>query len=917
LTTNLPNAYDPREIESRQYQRWLDADAFRADAASTKTPYTIVIPPPNVTGSLHMGHALTSTIQDILIRYKRMDGFEALWLPGTDHAGIATQTVVERHLAAQGLDRVSLGREAFIERVWAWKETYGNRITLQQQRLGASLDWSRERFTMDPGLSRAVREIFVRLYDDGLLYRDEKLVNWDPVSQTVLSDLEVEQEEEDGWFWHLAYPVDGTDETLVVATTRPETMLGDTAVAIHPDDPRYTHLHGRSVRLPLTDRLIPIICDPEAADMNLGSGAVKITPAHDFNDFETGRRNDLPSITVIGLDARMNDTCPEAYRGLDRYEARERIVADLDALGLLVRKEAHKMSPGRSQRSGAVVEPLSIGKQWFVRTDALAAPAIEAVRNGSVRMIPASWEKTYFHWMENIRDWCVSRQLWWGHRIPAWSCDACEEVTVARVDPTCCAHCGSDQIHQDEDVLDTWFSSGLWPFSTLGWPEDTEDLKRFYPTDVLETGFDIIFFWVARMIMMGLYAMDDAPFHTVYFHAMVRDKSGNKMSKTRGNVIDPLHVIDGVRPDDLDAEEREIYTLLLQDFPDGLQAQGADALRFTLATYAAAGRDIKLDVKRVEGYRAFMNKVWNATRFALMNLDDFTPQPLDCEAQNLSAADRWVLTRLADCTHEVTTALDEYRFSDAAQRVYEFVWHELCDWYLELIKPVTYGNAPDIPGDRAAAQCTLVYVLDHVMRLLHPFVPHISEELWGALPLAERSTAMLCHAPWPKASDVPSFREDADQMRVAIGVIGAIRRVRGESSIPPSKPLPRVIIACDPALAAIVEANQGYIRNIARIDELATGDLDAPRPDNAATTVFESAEIIIPLDGLVDLEAERTRIKKELARVEKDIAHLDKKLSNARYIENASPELVDKDRTKLADARAAHDALLAAMQRLA
>jgi len=910
-------SYDPSAIEPNWYQRWMDAEAFKADPDSPKTPFTIVIPPPNVTGSLHMGHALGNTIQDILSRYKRMDGYEVLWLPGSDHAGIATQMVVERQLAKEGLTRQDLGREKFTERVWQWKEEYGNRIAEQMRRLGSSLDWSRERFTMDEGLSQAVRETFVTLYEQGLIYRDERLVNWDPGTQTVLSDLEVDQEEEDGSLWHIAYPVENSDEKLIVATTRPETLLGDSAVAIHPDDPRYTHLHGKRVALPLTDRLIPIVCDPEAVDMEFGSGAVKITPAHDFNDFETGRRNDLEFIQVIGLDAKINENAPERFQGLDRYEARKAIVSELEAQGLLVKTVPHRFAPGRSQRSGLVVEPLSVGKQWYVKTEPLAKPAIEAVRDGRIEILPETWEKTYFHWMENIRDWCISRQLWWGHRIPAWTCDDCGEITVDRKDPTSCAHCQSTNITQESDVLDTWFSSALWPISTLGWPEDTADLRKFYPTDVMETGFDILFFWVARMIMFGMHFMDgEVPFKTVFLHAMVRDKDGNKMSKTRGNVIDPLHVIDGLQPENLSDDDKETSGLLLKDYPEGLEPQGADALRFTLATYAAAGRDIKLDVHRVETYRQFLNKLWNAARFASMNFEEFTPEPFDADALNLSPPDKWILSRLKETIEAVTDHLDHYRFSDASLTLYTFVWHAFCDWYLELTKPIFYGNE-GFPGDIRSTQNVLSYVLDTTLRLMHPIAPFITEELWESLPTASRDADLLALAAWPKASNTPAFEKASTDIERIIGVIGGIRRVRAESNISPGKNLPEVLLVqADPAIRASLEELQGYICRLAKVESLRVVDTDATRPENCGTAMEQEVEIVIPLAGLIDVEAERRRIEAQLEKVDQEIAHVEKKLANPRFVENAKPEVVEADRKKLAIAQEKRATLSEGLARL-
>lgn len=896
-------SYEPAAIEPQWYQKWMDAHAFTANAKSDKPPFTIVIPPPNVTGSLHMGHALGNTIQDILSRYKRMQGFEVLWLPGCDHAGIATQMIVERELAKEGTNRHELGREQFIARVWEWKEQYGARIFTQMRRLGSSLDWSRERFTMDEGLSRAVRETFVSLYEEGLIYRAERLVNWDPGTQTVLSDLEVEQEEENGNLWHIAYPVENSDERLIVATTRPETLLGDSAVAIHPDDPRHQHLHGKRVCLPLTDRTIPIICDPEAVNMEFGSGAVKITPAHDFNDFETGKRNDLAFIQVIGLDAKINKNAPKRFQGMDRYEARKAILKELEESGLLIKTEAHRYAPGRSQRSGQIVEPLSVGKQWYVKTAPLAGPAMDVVRDGRIEILPQTWEKTYFNWMENIRDWCISRQLWWGHRIPAWTCSECGDITVAREDPTACAHCGSHNLEQDPDVLDTWFSSGLWPISTLGWPDKTDDLAKFYPTSIMETGFDILFFWVARMIMFGVHFMDgEVPFETVLLHAMVRDKDGNKMSKTKGNVIDPLHVVDGVNPNDLDADELARTQLILKDYPDGLPPQGADALRFTLATYAAAGRDIKLDVHLVETYRAFLNKLWNASRFASMNFEGFTPTPFDASALTLSPADKWILTRLQQTTVDVAKHIENYNFSEAAHSLYSFVWHTFCDWYIELTKPIFFGNE-GFPGDADSTRNVLSYVLDNILRLMHPITPYITEELWASLPIANRDADLLALAAWPNAEEIPQFQEDTTNMERMIAVIGGIRRVRAESNVSPGKNLPLVLLMHpDATVRSSLQELQGYICRLAKVEQLNVVDVDAARPDNCGTAMEHGVEIVLPLAGLIDVEAEHARIQAQLEKVEEEIAYLEKKLGNPGFVKNAKPELVEADREKLAAA---------------
>jgi valyl-tRNA synthetase len=906
----LSKSYDPVAVEPKWVDYWEEGQYFRADNTSEKPPFCIVIPPPNVTGVLHMGHALFATLQDIFIRWKRMAGYEALWLPGTDHAGIATQVLVQRHLSAQGIDAREIGREAFLEHAWRWKHTYHERITNQLKAMGVSVDWARERFTMDEGLSRAVREVFVRLYQEGLIYRAERLVNWDPEGQTVLSDLEVEQEEEDGFLWHIAYPlVDEPERRLVVATTRPETMLGDTAVAVHPDDPRYADLVGRSVHLPLTDRDIPVIADPVAADMAFGSGAVKITPGHDFNDFETGLRNDLPRITILDTDGRINENAPEAYQGLDRLVARDRVVEDLEAAGLLVKIEPYRFAPGRSQRTGAIVEPMSIGNQWFVDAVKLAGPAIEAVKTGRTTFVPPSWAKTYFNWMENIREWCISRQLWWGHRIPAWYCPE-NHVTVAGAPPERCADCGSSQLVQDPDVLDTWFSSGLWPFSTLGWPDETQDLAKFYPTQLMETGYDIIFFWVARMMMMGLHFMGEVPFKVVYLHGMIRDKTGKKMSKTNRNVVDPLHVINGVKPEDLTEEERHHYEVLFKEFPHGIEPQGADALRFTLAILSAQGRDIKLDIKRIVGYRAFLNKIWNAARFVLGNLDGYEAQAFDYDAlDEATPPDRWILGRLHRATKAVNAALSEYRISDAAETLYQFTWYELCAWYLELSKQVLYDDDPAKDGARRSAQATLVHCLDTVLRLLHPFTPYVTEEIWQALPNHDDAVASVAIGTWPTPERVPDVVDEAN-MQLAIDVIAGIRAVRGHNNIPPKATLPRVLLYTDDTEAlAQLDALTTYVNTQAKIDHIEVFSPDAERPHPAATTVQSGIEIVIPLAGLIDLEAETKRLEKELRQVEDDIAFVKKRLDNPKFVERAPSHVVDRERDKLETYLAARQTL--------
>ena len=882
----LSKVYDHRDVEPRWYQRWLDGGYFRADAHSDKPPYTIVIPPPNVTGSLHMGHALTNAIQDILIRWKRMSGYNALWLPGTDHAGIATQMVVERELAKEGLTRFDLGREAFVEKVWEWKAHYHERITRQMYALGASVDWSRERFTLDEGLSRAVREVFVRLYDEGLIYRDYRLVNWSPGLHTVISDLEVTYEERDGSLWHIAYPLADGDERLVVATTRPETMLGDTAVAVHPDDSRYRHLIGREIALPLTDRRIPIIGDSVLVDMAFGSGAVKVTPAHDPNDFETGKRHDLPMINVLDGKARMNENAPEAYRGLDRYEARKRIVADLESGGLLVKIDKHKHSIGLCQRSGVVVEPM-LSQQWYVRAAPLAGAASAAVRYGRTRIVPESWEKTYFHWMDNIRDWCISRQLWWGHQIPVWYCDACDGVTVAREDPTVCGHCGGDGIRQDDDVLDTWFSSALWPFSTLGWPDHTDDLAAFYPTTVMETGFDILFFWVARMMMMGVHFMGEVPFDTVFLHAMVRDEHGQKMSKTKGNVIDPL-------------VESERY--------------GADSVRYTLASLAGQGRDIKLGERQLETNRNFINKIWNACRFALMNLEDYDPAEPAPDVASLQVVDRWILSRLDRATEKTIESLDAFQINEAAHSLYQFFWNEFCDWYIELAKPILYAD--EAGADRRATQWTLVTVLDRALRLLHPFIPFSTEEIWASLPHGSDRPEVLCIADYPTVGAL--VRDEAAEAAVEElrDVISAVRNIRGELSIPAGQKVPVVLRAHDADTVVRLGIQRATLVRIARIDGLDIRE-EGERPKGAAMQLAGAIEVYVPLADLIDLSEELARLEKALTKNQKALEGVVRKLANPNFTDRAPDAVVHKERDRQTELEENREKLRQSRERIA
>lgn len=922
--TNLEGSYDPASVEDGWYDWWVDQGFFHANADSEAEPYVIVIPPPNVTGALHMGHALFVTIQDTLIRWRRMEGREALWLPGTDHAGIATQTVVERLLRKQGVSRHDLGREKFVEHVWQWKEKYGGRICHQLRELGASVDWERERFTMDEGLSEAVKEVFVRLWEEGLIYRANRLVNWDPATQTVLSNLEVESEEEQGHLWHIRYPLtDDPSQHIIVATTRPETMLGDSAVAVHPGDERYQHLIGRTVDLPLTDRKIPIVGDGITADPEFGSGAVKITPAHDFNDWDCGQRNDLEVIQVIGLDATINDNAPEAYRGLTREEARKRVVADLDAGGYLVKIEEHTYMPGRSQRSGVIVEPLPM-EQWWVKMEPLAAPAIKVVEDGDIKFVPEMWTKVYFEWMRNIRDWCISRQLWWGHQIPAWHCADCSGITVARQAPSSCGECGSASITQDPDVLDTWFSSALWPFSTLGWPEKTPDLAKFYPGHVMETGFDILFFWVARMIFMSLHFMDDIPFDTVFLHAMVRDKDGNKMSKVKGNVVDPLHLKFGVKPDDIDEDERDNYAMLFKDFPDGMTAQGCDALRLTLAIYAAQGRDIKLDVKRVESYRQFLNKLWNASKFAMMHLSEWTPRPLDLSREKLTPADRWILGRLQAVTQKVHESLEAFQLNSAAMALYDFIWGELCDWYIELSKPILYEReeAAALGGDVDTARTVLAHTLEQTLRLMHPIVPFITEEIWQVIPKPAGAAASITVAPWPVVEDALRFEQETADMERAIDLISRIRTIRGETGVKPSVVIEEILLLTDDEEARNQLARtEPYLKAQAKVDRIVVQPSSGTeRPSQTATAVTGGVEVHIPLAGLIDIEEETARLQKALQKVAKDLEHVGKKLANPRFVDKAPAHIVDKERDKQAEFAARKQALetsLAELQQLA
>jgi valyl-tRNA synthetase len=881
--TELAKGYEHREVEARWYAFWRERGYFHGDENDrSRPPFSIVLPPPNVTGSLHLGHALTATLQDVLIRWKRMSGFNTLWLPGTDHAGIATQMIVEKELLrTEGKSRHDLGREEFLRRIWAWKERFGSRIGEQHQALGASLDWERERFTMDEGLTRAVREVFVRLHEEGLVYREKKLINWCPRCHTALSDLEVTHEEAHaGELWSFAYPLaDGTGE-VVVATTRPETMLGDTAVAVHPEDERYRPLIGKKVRHPLLDRELPIIGDAILVDPKFGTGAVKVTPAHDFNDFEVGKRHGLEQVTVIDLDGRMGPAAGPVA-GADRFQARKEVKRLIAEKGLDRGAKPHVLPLGRCQRCETVLEPL-LSNQWFVRIEPLARPAIEAVEQGRTRFIPEQWTNTYMSWMRNIHDWCISRQLWWGHQIPAWYCPD-GHVTVARNAPAACAACGKPELRQDEDVLDTWFSSGLWPFSTMGWPERTETLRAFYPTSVMETGHDIIFFWVARMMMMGIHFMGEVPFRTVYLHPMVRDEKGQKMSKTKGNVIDPLVIT---------------------------EQHGADALRFTLAALTAQGRDIKLARERIEGYRAFANKLWNASRFALMNLDGYEEdaRPLalslsqgERSSEGRSPADRWILARLQRAVNETVAALEDFRFNEAAGTVYQFVWHELCDWYIELAKEALGGDDAE---RRRGVQAVLVRCLETTYRLLHPFMPFITEELWHVLRARVKAAAWadsVLGAPYPQKGPVDEAAER--RFGPVIGIVDAIRNVRGEMNVPP-RAEPRVTIAvADPEAFDTVRGEAARVTRLARATVEVLGGGSVPAAPQSAVAVGPGFELRVHLAGVIDLAAEAARVEKELGKLEQDLAGIEKKLQNPAFVQKAPPEVVDKDRARADELR--------------
>jgi len=906
----MDKSYSPRDIESRTYAAWEAAGWFAP--AGDGPPYCIMIPPPNVTGTLHMGHAFQHTLMDALTRFHRMEGERALWQPGTDHAGIATQMVVERQLNAQGKARHDLGRDAFVERVWQWKEQSGGTISRQMRRLGDSVDWSRDRFTMDEGLSAAVKEVFVRLHAEGLIYRGQRLVNWDPVLHTALSDLEVVSEPQAGSLWHLRYPLADGSGHVVVATTRPETMLGDTAVAVHPEDERYRHLVGRQIRLPLADRLIPVIAD-EYVDPAFGSGCVKITPAHDFNDYEIGRRHALPMINVLTADAAMTEAVPAAYRGLDRFEARKRVVADLEAAGLLEKTDPHTLPVPRGDRSGAVLEPW-LTDQWYVRVAPLTEPAIRAVEDGRIRFVPENWAKTYFQWMRHIQDWCISRQLWWGHRIPAWY-DETGNVYVARSEAEAQAsaaarHGKAVPLRQDEDVLDTWFSSALWPFSTLGWPESTPELRVFYPTAVLVTGFDIIFFWVARMIMMGLKFTGEVPFREVYITGLIRDEHGQKMSKSKGNIIDPLDLIDGIDLDSLVAKrtsglmqpqmKNTIEKATRKQFPQGIPAFGTDALRFTFAALATMGRDIRFDLGRVEGYRNFCNKLWNAARYVLMNTEEHAADTAAGPAE-YTVSDRWIRGRLGRAVATVRHSLAGYRFDLAAQAMYEFVWYEFCDWYLELSKPVLQA-ADAAPALKRGTRRTLAEVLEGTLRMLHPLMPFITEEIWRTVgPLAGRSGDTVMLQPYPTAAELPLDAAAEQQVAALQAVVLGIRQIRGELDVPHSRSTPVYVRSDRSGDAEAIALLAPTIARLGNLDAVTVVTSEADLPP-CAIAISDGRTVLAPFARLIDdVSAEMARLEKRQARSRADREKSAAKLANANFLANAPAEVVAQERARIAE----------------
>lgn len=872
-TTAMPTTYDPKAAEQKWYDYWMQGQYFEAGKRPDAQTYTIVIPPPNVTGMLHIGHALDFTLQDILIRTKRMQGYDALWLPGTDHAGIATQTRVEQKLREQGISRYDLGREAFLEKVWEWKEEYANTIREQWAKMGLSLDYSRERFTLDEGLSKAVREVFVRLYEKGLIYRGKKIINWDPAARTALSDIEVEHREINGHLYHLQYPLKDGSGFITVATTRPETMLGDTAVAVHPEDERYKHLIGQMIVLPVVGREIPIIAD-EYVDKEFGSGAVKITPAHDPNDFEVGERHSLPQIIVMDETGTMNAEAGP-YQGMDRADCRKQLVKDLQEQGVCVQIEDHVHQVGHSERSGAVVEPY-LSTQWFVAMKPLAEAAIAAQKSGKgVNFVPERFEKIYLHWIENVRDWCISRQLWWGHRIPAWYDETTGEMHVSREDME------GDHLAQDNDVLDTWFSSALWPFSTLGWPDQTEDLKRFYPTDVLVTGYDIIYFWVARMIFTALEFTEQSPFKDVLIHGLVRDSEGQKMSKSKGNGVDPLEVI---------------------------EKYGADAMRYMISTSSTPGQDLRFRWEKVEQARNFANKIWNASRFALMNLEGVEAKDIDITV-SLGTADRWILHRLNETVRDVTRLIDSYEFGETGRLLYNFIWDDLCDWYIEFAKLSLYNTDE---AAKKATQSVLAYVLDLTQRLIHPFMPYISEEIWQHLPHIGETITM---AEWPVYDTALEAPDAVKEMELLMEMIRAVRNIRAEVNVPMSKKIEMLIKPSGEAEAAILSRNEEFIKRFCGTSKLETG-LHISAPDKAMTAILTGAELYLPLAGLIDIAQEIARLEKEHQHLNAEVERVEKKLGNEGFVAKAPAKVIDEERAKMNDYADKRDKVLARIAEL-
>ncbi len=912
----MEKTYNPEQIEAKYRALWEDKNLFSSSSnTSSSNAYSIMLPPPNVTGSLHMGHAFQHTIMDVLTRYHRAQGEQTLWQPGTDHAGIATQMVVERQLAAENITRHNLGREKFTQKIWDWKEQSGGTITQQMRRLGASVDWERERFTMDEGLSDAVHKVFIQLYNEDLIYRGKRLVNWDPVLHTAVSDLEVISTEEEGSLWHMRYPITDSDEVMVVATTRPETMLGDSAVAVHPDDERYKHLVGQSIDLPLTDRKIPIIAD-DYVDMEFGTGCVKITPAHDFNDYEMGKRHDLDIINILTNDAKINDTVASDYIDMDRFVARKKIIEDLDTQGLIEKIEPHKLMVPRGDRTHAVIEPY-LTDQWFVKIAPLAEPAIDAVKNGDIRFVPDNWSKTYYNWMENIEDWCISRQIWWGHRIPAWY-DENGKIYVADSLAEAQIQAGEGvKLRQDEDVLDTWFSSALWPFSTLGWPEKTPELKRFYPSNVLVTGFDIIFFWVARMIMFGLKFAGDVPFKDIYITGLIRDGQGQKMSKSKGNVLDPIDLIDGISLEAL-LEKRtqgmmqpkmakKIKKQTEKEFSDGIPAFGTDALRFTFAALASFGRDIKFDLKRVEGYRNFCNKLWNASRFVLMKLEN---ESIDKDAP-LSTPDKWILSRLQATKSKVEKHLSDYRLDLMSQALYEFVWHDYCDWYLELSKPLLADE-----NTKAGTQATLIKVLNEIVTLLHPTIPFITEEIFEQCnaTLGENNRSLMTEA-YPKVEPQLSSQEAEGEIKWLQTFILGVRQIRSQMNISPSKVLDCFVQDFDTTDERYLDNNIELIKSLSKMQSLDKLSTDTEAVESA-TALVGDMKVLIPLAGLIDKEQEIARLNKELQKLNQQKAQFEGKLNNKKFVSSAPEAIVETERERLASTQNAIADLSAQLEKI-